>query len=152
MKKFNLSSYFIVLFILLLTACSVERDSLVVDGQSYVRWHVNEGKLEVYAVVANHSKKAVSFEASIVLQNEDLSNAVGTNTLELISDDRGNTSPFVLEAYKETVFKSELTLNRSIPQEILSNGVGIRLSTSGGTSIVPIKYIDIVLAEERWIG
>jgi hypothetical protein len=152
MSTFKYLSYLIALFIVVLTACSAEKDTPVVDEQSYVRWHVNDGKLEVYVVLSNPSKQDVTFEASFVLLNETLRDAVGADTIELTSDDRGNTSPFVLESDKESAFKSELTLNRSIPQEILSNGVGIRLSTSERTYIVPIRYIDIVLAEERWIG
>jgi hypothetical protein len=63
--------------------------------------------LEVYAVVANMTKKDVSFEASIVILNSNVKEAHGFETKQLETDDRTIKTPFRLAACHETVFKRD---------------------------------------------
>jgi hypothetical protein len=140
----NISFFFIIIIVLFCSACSNDNDQqIIVDKQSYVRWSENDNNLEVYAVVSNPTKKDVSFEATLVIQNQNLEDAVGFETLVLETDDRSGRTPFILAPNYETVFKRDLKTNGSLTKEMLSNGVGIKISISNNSFIIPISYSEI---------
>ncbi|WP_040714177.1 hypothetical protein [Paenibacillus curdlanolyticus] len=135
---------FILLVLLALfgTACSVKKE-LVVEQQSFVRWHEKEDRLEVHAAVANESKKEAVFEASIVMLNPNLEDAVGFDSKKLESDDRNGKTPFRLGSYHETVFTCSFETDGTLTRDMLQNGVGIKITTSKESYTIPIKYGDI---------
>jgi hypothetical protein len=135
-------SYFLVLVILLCTACSTKNE-LAVEKQSYVKWYEKENNLEVYAVVTNMTQKDVSFEASIVISNSHVKEAVGFKTVQLETDDRNGKTPFRITPNHETVFKRKFKTNKTLKKEMLSDGIGIKITTGEESYIIPIKYGDI---------
>jgi hypothetical protein len=135
--------FFTCIFLTLLcTACSTKNE-IVVEKQSYVRWHEKDNNLEVYAVVANMAKKDVSFKASIVILNSNVKEAVGFEIKELETDDRNGKTPFRLAPSHETVFKRGFKTDKKLKQEMLSDGIGIKITTSEESFTIPIKYGDI---------
>lgn len=134
--------YFFMILVVLCTACSA-KNQILVEQQSYVRWHEKENKLEVYAAVANPTSQDVSFEASIVMLDQNLKNAVGFEIRQLETDDRNGKTPFRLAPHYETIFNRNYKTNGALTQEMLSNGVGIKISTSEESYIIPITYGDI---------
>lgn len=140
----NVSFFFIMIIVLFCSACSNDNNhQIIVDKQSYVRWSEKNNNLEVYAVVSNPTKKDVSFEATLVIQNKNLEDAVGFETLVLETDDRSGRTPFILAPNHETVFKRDLKTNGSLTKEMLSDGVGIKISISNNTYTIPISYNEI---------
>ncbi|MEV5029314.1 hypothetical protein [Paenibacillus sp. LPE1-1-1.1] len=134
--------YLFMLFVIFCTACSGENEILV-EKQSFVRWHEKDSILEVYIAAANKTDKEVSFEASIVMLNPDLKDAVGFETKQLETDDRNGKTPFLLTPHTETVFQRDFTTDRILTQEMLTNGVGIKITTSEESYTMPIKYGEV---------
>jgi hypothetical protein len=132
----------ILVIVIFCTACSAKNE-IVVEKQSFVRWHERDSIIEVYVVVANTTRKDVSFEASIVMLNPNIKDAVGFETKQLETDDRNGKTPFRLTSYYETVFKRDFKTNRILTQDMLSNGIGIKISTSEESYTIPIKFGDI---------
>ncbi|BBH23745.1 hypothetical protein Back11_50900 [Paenibacillus baekrokdamisoli] len=137
---FKSTIYIILVSVMMCTACSASKNELTLAQQSFVRWHAEENMLEVYAVAVNQTKADISFEASIVLLNPNLRDAVGFDTVEIKEDDRNGKPPFHLKSYNETVFKQTFKTNRTLTREMLSNGVGIKISTQEKSYTLPIKY------------
>jgi hypothetical protein len=134
--------YSFMLFVIFCTACSGE-NKILVEKQSFVRWHEKDSILEVYIAAANTTGKDVSFEASIVMLNPDLKDAVGFETKQLETDDRNGKTPFLLTSHTETVFKREFTTDRILTHEMLTNGVGLKIAISEQSYTMPIKYGEI---------
>lgn len=135
--------FFTCIFVILLcTACSTKNE-IAVEKQSFVRWNERDSNLEVYAVVANMTKKDVSFKVSIVILNPNVKEAVGFETKELETDDRNGNPPFQLAPSHETVFKRDFKTDKKLKQEMLSNGIGIKITTPEQSYTIPIKYGDI---------
>jgi hypothetical protein len=134
--------YSIIILVVVCTSCSA-KNQIRVEQQSSVRWHEKESILEVYVAVANTTKQDVSFGASIVMLNPNLKDAVGFVTKQLETDDRNGKTPFRLAPYNETVFKRNYKTNRSLSLEMLSKGVGIKISTLESSYIIPINYGEI---------
>jgi hypothetical protein len=133
----------IFLVILLCTACSTTKNEIVVEKQSFVRWHEKDNILEVYAIVANMTKNDVSFEASVVILNSEVKEAVGFESKQLETDDRNGKTPFLLVPSHETVFKRDFKTVKTLKQEMLTDGIGIKVTTSNESYTIPISYGDI---------
>jgi hypothetical protein len=61
----------------------------------------------------------------------------------LETDDRNGETPFHLASYTETVFKRDFKTDRVMTQDMLSNGIGIKITTSEESYTIPIKYGEI---------
>lgn len=131
-----------IAFVFCCTACS-EKNQITVEKQSYVRWYKKKNELELYIVVSNSTKHDVSFQASIIFLNK-LKESVGVEAKQLKTDDRNSNSPFRLSANNETVFQRKFKTHSILTQEMLSKGVGIKISDQHKTYIIAIKYGDIV--------
>lgn len=130
------------------TACSEKKQisadkQISVEQQSYVKWHERENEVEVYVVVSNSTKHDVSFQASIIFLHSQLKESVGVEAEQLKTDDRNNNSPFCLIANNETVFHRTFKTQSKLTQEMLSKGVGIKISIQQKTYITAIKYSGI---------
>ncbi|MFC5471556.1 hypothetical protein ACFPPD_23040 [Cohnella suwonensis] len=131
-----------IVFICCCTSCA-EKNQITVDQQSVVRWNQKESELEVYAVVSNSTKHDVSFRASFIFLNEKIKEAVGIESDELNTDDRNNNSPFHLISFNETVFQRKYKTHRKLTREMLTKGVGIKITDQQTTYTIAIKYGEI---------
>lgn len=138
----NVSFFLIMIIVIFCSACSSDHQ-ITVDKQSYVRWSEKDNNLEVYVVVSNSTKKEISFEASLVMLNQNLEDAVGFDTLIVETDDRNGRTPFLLAPNNETVFKHVIKTNGSFTKEMLTDGIGIKISILGKVYTIPISYSEI---------
>ncbi|MFD0673018.1 hypothetical protein [Cohnella sp. GCM10027633] len=141
----HLRGLFIIIALTLVyccTACS-EKNEINVAQESYVKWYEKENELEVYVVVSNSTKHDVSFQASLIFLDEKLKEAVGLETEQLKTDDRNNTSPFHLISFNETVFQRKYKTHSKLTREMLSEGIGIKITDQQKTYTMAIKYGEI---------
>jgi hypothetical protein len=135
----------LIIFIALICCCTAcfEKNQITVDQQSLVRWYEKDNELEVYVVVSNSTKHDVSFQASFIFLNEKLKEAVGIESEQLKTDDRNNNSPFQLISFNETVFQRKYKTHSKLTREMLSKGVGIKITDQQKTYTIAIKYGEI---------
>ncbi|MFC4306334.1 hypothetical protein [Cohnella boryungensis] len=133
----------LIIFVALVycTACSA-KNQITVDQPSLIRWFENENELEVYAVVSNSTNHDVSFQASFIFLDDTLKEAVGFESDQLETDDRNNHSPFKLRAFNETVFIRKYKAHSKLTHEMLSGGVGVKVTAQQKTYTIAIKHVE----------
>lgn len=122
-------------------ACSAKKP-ITVDQPSLIRWFESENELEVYAVVSNRTNHDISFEASFIFLDDKLKEAVGLEADQLMTDDRNNSSPFKLKSFNETVFVRKYKAHSKLTDEMLSNGVGLKVTEQQETYTIAIKHVE----------
>lgn len=123
------------------TACSAKKP-IAVDQPSFIRWFESENELEVYAVVSNRTNHDISFEASFIFLDDKLKQAIGLEADQLKTDDRNNSSPFKLQSFNETVFIRKYKAHNKLTEEMLSKGVGLKVTERQKTYIIAIKHVE----------
>lgn len=121
-----------------------DKQELVLEKMSYVRWYEADQLLEVYVAVANQSEKVLHFRAKVVMLRPELIDATGIERVELTADDRGGTPPFTLKPHQETVFKQAFRTYQPLTQKLLKSGAAIEVNSDGAYScLIPIQNGEI---------
>jgi hypothetical protein len=132
----------LIALVIVCVGCA-EKPPIYVEKQSFIKWDSKLSSLEVHIAVANRTNDLVSFDASLVMLNQYLIDALGFEVQPLKQDDRGSETPFRLEPRTETVFKQSYKTTASLTREMLSKGVGIQITALDKSYTITIPIVEL---------